>query len=213
MGNQLNRSGDLVPADEMYEACRIMAKHVTYHGGAHWDFEALHSVPIDPLFVRLVESYLNSVLTSNREHRGWKLPETTLIFPWIVRMFPEISYIYWVRDPRDSIAGSHITDNLADFGVPCDQTPDIQLNRAISWKYQAEIVRATPKPARWIQIRLEDFILDNDQTILRLEKYLGLALTSIPVYPEVIGRWRTSDKICSFDFFSDDLLRFGYEPQ
>ena len=213
MGNQLNKSGDLVPADEMYEACRVMAKHVIHQGGVHWNFDALHSVPIDPSFIRLVESYLSSVLASDAEHRGWKLPETTLIFPWIVRMFPEINYIHWIRDPRDSIAGSHITDNLSDFGVPCDQTHDTQLSRAVSWKYQVEIVRATPKPARWIQVRLEDFILDNEQTLLRLERYLGFKLTRIPVHPEVIGRWRESNETCSFDFFADDLLRFGYEPQ
>lgn len=212
MGSRLNKSGDLVPPDELYEACRVMAKHVLHRGGVHWDFDALHSVPIDSAFVRLVESYLSSVLASDTEHRGWKLPETTLIFPWIVRMFPEINYIYWIRDPRDSIAGEHITDNLSNFGIPCNNIKDKQLRRAVSWKYQVDIVRATPKPARWIQVRLEDFVLKNEQTLLQLEQYLGLALTKIPIKPEVIGRWRASDEICSFDFFSDDLERFGYEP-
>ena len=28
MGAQINKSGDLVPAEDMYEACRIMARHV-----------------------------------------------------------------------------------------------------------------------------------------------------------------------------------------
>ena len=134
MGAKLNESGDLVPAKEMYEACRIMAGHVRHLGGLRWDFEALHTMPIDPAFTRLVESYLSSVFASDAQHRGWKLPETILIFPWIARLFPEIRYIYWVRDPRDCIAGDHITDDMSRFGVPWDTTDDLQLSRATSWK-------------------------------------------------------------------------------
>ena len=47
-------------------------------------------VDIDPEFTRLAESYLSDVLADRSEHTGWKLPETTLALPWIVRMFPEI---------------------------------------------------------------------------------------------------------------------------
>ena len=43
---------------------------------------------IDPRFTKLIESYLSSVLQSPALRKGWKIPETTLIFPWIVRMFP-----------------------------------------------------------------------------------------------------------------------------
>ena len=64
-------------------------------------------------FVDLIEGYLSSVLGSSAEHRGWKIPETTLVFPWIARLYPECKYIYWIRDPRDSIIGAHLTDDLA----------------------------------------------------------------------------------------------------
>ncbi len=100
-----NISGDLIPPDDLYEACRVMARHVRQVGDWEWDFSELHTCPIDPAFTRLVESYLSSVLGSDAEHRGWKLPETTLIYPWIVRMFPDIKYIRWIRDPRD---GFHV---------------------------------------------------------------------------------------------------------
>ena len=38
-------------------------------------------------------------------------------------MFPEIHYIFWIRDPRDCILGQHLTDDLADFGIayPADR--------------------------------------------------------------------------------------------
>ena len=94
-----------------------MARHVVHKGGLEWDFSKLHTMPIDPEFERLVRSYLASVLTTDADNRGWKLPETTLIYPWIVRMFPDIHYIHWSRDPRDSILGGHVTDDLADFGI------------------------------------------------------------------------------------------------
>ncbi len=158
MGDTLNKSGDLLPPEEMYEACRVMAKYVKHKGGLQWDFAKLHTMKIDSRFTKLIESYLSSVLSSPAIRKGWKIPETTLIFPWIVRMFPDAYYINWVRDPRDSILGEHLTDDLSDFGVAYDKTNDIRLRRAISWKYQVEIVRATPKPKRWLTVKFEDFV-------------------------------------------------------
>ena len=38
MGEPLNVSGDLLPPDAMYEACRVMARHVVHLGGMRWDF-------------------------------------------------------------------------------------------------------------------------------------------------------------------------------
>jgi hypothetical protein len=210
MGATLNTSGDLIPPDAMYEACRVMARHVTYLGNLRWDFSKLHTMPIDPEFKRLIETFLASVLASDAPRKGWKIPETTLVFPWIVRMFPEIRYIYWIRDPRDCILGRHLTDDLADFGIPYDKTGDERERRAISWKYQVEIVKATPTPKHWLTVRLEDFVLDQDRTLGRLEKFLGFPLAKIPVKPEVIGRWKTDTAKHTFDIFQADLVEQGY---
>ena len=125
MGNTLNKSGDLLPPDDMYEACRVMAKYVKWKGGLDWDFSKLHTMKIDPRFTKLVESYLSSVLSSPAIRKGWKLPETTLIFPWIVRMFPDAHYINWVRDPRDCILGRHLTDERLQVVDGRDPTRDI----------------------------------------------------------------------------------------
>ena len=211
MGAQLNESGDLVPADELYQACRVMARHVRHLGDNQWDFSPLHTMPIDREFVNLVESYLSSVLASSSELRGWKLPETTLIYPWIVRMFPDIRYIHWVRDPRDCILGSHITDDLRDFGVEYEAPDDMYEMRTISWKYQQAIVRATPPPRRSIQIRFEDFVLDQPAALKRLEAFLGTALHAIEVRRESVGRWRTAQIPFDFSVFTEDLGRLEYE--
>lgn len=204
MGAPLNVSGDLLPPDDMYEACRVMARHVVHLGALRWDFSKLHTVPIDPEFTRLVNSFLASVLGSAAPRRGWKLPETALVFPWIVRLFPDASFIHWVRDPRDSILGAHLTDDLADFGVPYEHTDNLRLRRAISWKYQMEIVRATPKPKRWISIRFEDFVLRQDETLSQLSAFLGFPLAKIPVRPDAVGRYRKDTGEHTFPFFADD---------
>ena len=210
MGETLNGSYDLVPADELYEACRLAARHVVHRGGTDWDFTSLFEAPVDDAFERLVRSYARSVLEHADGPRGWKLPETTLILPWIVRLFPHAFYISWVRDPRDSIAGEHLTDDLADFGVPYERTDDVREMRAASWKYQREIVAATPRPARWIDVRFEDFVLDQEATLTRLERFLGIPLVRVPVKPEAVGRWRTDAAHRDIGFLQDDLRALGY---
>lgn len=213
MGDKLNVSGDLIPAENLYEACRAMARHVRHLGGLKWDFSALHTMPIDARFTRLVESYLSSVLESPAERKGWKLPETILILPWIARMFPDVRYIYWIRDPRDCILGRHLTDDLADFGVPYERTDDLRLRRAISWKYQSEIFKATPRPSQLLTVRFEDFILRQDETLRRMEEFLGFPLAKIPVRRDAVGRWRTDPGPYHFDFFRDELAEHGYDTK
>jgi hypothetical protein len=134
MGSPLNVSGDLLPPEDIYEACRVLARHVQWRGDLEWDWSALHSMDIPDEFNCLISNYLVSVLESSAEHKGWKIPETTLVFPWIVRMYPEIKYIMWIRNPRDCILGPHITDDLNDFGIQYPTTEDERLRRAISWK-------------------------------------------------------------------------------
>ncbi len=211
MGEPLNVSGDLVPAGDMYEACRVMAKYVEYKGGLEWDFSRLNTMPIDPAFTRLVESFLSTVLSSRVENRGWKLPETNLVYPWIIRMFPEIKYIFWIRDPRDCIINAHLTDKLSDFGVPCDKTDDIRLSRAMSWKYQLDIVKACPKPASYINLRFEDMVFDQDNTIAMLESFLGIPIAKIEMRPDSVGRYKTDSGTHMYDFFKEDMLANGYE--
>jgi hypothetical protein len=209
MGDQLNKSGDLLPPEDMYEACRVMAKHVVHLGGLHWDFSQLHSMPIDPEFTRLIESYLASVLTSEEENKGWKIPETTLVLPWIVRMFPDARYVYWVRDPRDNVLGDHLTDDLADFGVPYQPTDDLIERRSISWHYQYEVMKNTPSPKYRIDVKFEDFVFRQDRTLVRLEHFLGIPMARIPVRCETVGRWRSEIASASFENFPPESLYEG----
>jgi arylsulfatase A-like enzyme len=210
MGTTQNVSGDLTPPEKLYEACRVMGRHVRYLGEARWDFSALHHMPIDPEFRRLVEEYLADVLASPALRKGWKLPETTLIFPWIVRMFPQAHYIHWIRDPRDCVIGEHMTDNLAYFGAPCETTDDVRRLRALSWKYQADMIAATPRPQRFITVRFEDMVLDQDATLKRLSDFLGFSLVKLPVKADAVGRWKTDTQTHMFDFLTEAMKQYGY---
>jgi hypothetical protein len=58
MGRRINASGDLVPPDDMYEACRVFARHVEWLGDLNWDFSAVQEMNIELEFTRLIECYL-----------------------------------------------------------------------------------------------------------------------------------------------------------
>lgn len=210
MGHPLNRSGDLLPPQAMYEACRVIARFVHWNGDLSWDFSRLHTMPIPDEFRQLIDRYLINVQRSVAPKRGWKIPETTLAFPWIRRLYPDIQYIYWVRNPQDSILNRHLTDDLQDFGVAYPLTDDIRRRRAISWKYQYDLVQATPKPTHWIEVRFEDFVLDQEGTLVRLEEYLGFKLARIKVQPEAVGRWRDDEEGSYFDFLEPAMQQYGY---
>ncbi|KKB12679.1 hypothetical protein VE25_05975 [Devosia geojensis] len=212
MGQTLNASGDLVPPEAMYEACRIFARYVDRVGELEWDFSRAMSAEIPKEFKDLIEKYLAAVLASTSEQRGWKIPETTLVYPWIQRMFPEAKYIFWIRDPRDGILATHKTDDMRDFGIDYPPTEDVYKRRAISWKYQYDLVQATPRPAHWLEVRFEDFVLNQEATLERLEKFLGFELGRIIVRPDAVGRWRRKpDENVSFDFFEPALKAYRYD--
>lgn len=211
MGSMLNPSGDLIPPYAMYDACRVFARYVKWEGGLNWNFDAAMNMDIPDRFTQLIESYLASVLNSSSEHKGWKIPETTLVYPWIVRMFPEAKYIFWVRNPRDCILGRHITDDLRDFGVQYPETDDERLRRAISWKYQYDLVRATPVPQHWIEVAFEDFVLKQEETLKRLEDFLGIPLGRIIVRPETINRHLQDDGVNYYDFFEPAMRAHDYD--
>src|SRR5260221_6554197 len=92
MGAPLNPMGDLLRHEDMYTACCVLEPFVHWLAGLEWDWSALPAMDIPAEFTSLIENYLLSVTDSTAEHKGWKIPETTLVFPWIARMFPEMHY-------------------------------------------------------------------------------------------------------------------------
>jgi len=221
MGEPLNVSGDLLPPQKMYDACRVFAQYVEYIGELRWDFSHVIASDPTPEFKTLIEEYLHTVLSSKSEQTGWKIHETTLVYPWIVKMFPDSAYIFWVRDPRDCILRSHLTDDLSDFGVKyslperylllCKSDEDItRLKRAISWFYQREIVRSIPMPNKSISFRFEDMVFDQDRQLERLSKFIGIPAAKIEMRTDSVGRYKTDNGLHYFDFFEADMKELGY---
>jgi hypothetical protein len=211
MGQPLNESGDLLPPQDMYDACRVFARHVTWQGGLEWNFDKVLTMDVPAEFTALVERYLQSVLASPDQRTGWKIPETTLVFPWIMRMYPDMKYIFWVRNPRDSILAAHLTDDLRDFGIAYPPSQDVRLQRAISWKYQYDLVKASPRPRHWLEVRFEDFVLDQDRTLGKLEAFLEIPLAKIPVKSDAVGRWKTDIGVNYYEFLGPAMREYGYE--
>lgn len=227
MGEPLNKSWDLIPPNDMYEACRIFSKYVdwepcpaadadgTDERNFNWSWKRAYECEIPEEFTRRIKSFLHTVLESKAEHKGWKIPETTLCFPWISRMFPDAKYIFWIRNPRDCIIGNHVTDNMNTFGIPYKRMDSDRGKRAISWLYQYKLVKAAPHPKNWIEVRLEDFIFKQEETLTRLEKFLGFPLVRIPVKPEVVDRWIKDEEDLDadpnyFPFFEPAMHEYGY---
>ena len=211
MGRTINTSGDKVPPHDLYDACRIFAKYVKWTGGLSWDFSRVMKMDVDPEFEEKVETYLADVMAYESPYRGWKLPETTLIYPWIVRLYPEIRYIHWIRDPRDGILAPHRTDDLRQFGIAYPATEDTRRQRAISWLYQYQLMKATPRPANLLTVRFEDFVMDQEETLRRLEGFLGIPLSRIVVRPEAVGRWKKAEGDFPLDLLREALVETGYE--
>ena len=195
----------------MYVACRVLAQYVDWEGGLSWNFSRLFSEEIPNEFTDLISDYLQDVLNNKSEHKGWKIPETTLIYPWIQRMFPDIKYIHWVRDPRDGILSGHKTDDLRDFGIQYELTDDIRKRRAISWYYQYQLMKATPEPKNWIKIRFEDFVLHQEETLEKLEAFLGFPLGRIIVRKAPVERWKQDANHQELDFLQNALKENGYQ--
>ena len=63
----------------------------------------------------------------------------------------------------------------------------------------------------WLEVRFEDFVLDQERTLMRLESFLGIPLSRVIVNPEAVGRWKSDRGVHDFDFFGPALAAHGYE--
>ncbi len=218
MGSKQNISGDTLhprfgkPRD-MYSACKLVARHVRYVNDFKWDFSEALSMEPTKQFVVFVTEYLSHMHYTKSINKGWKLPETILAHPWIVKMFPDIKYIYWIRDPRDCILKEHFTDELDFWNIPHGEIVNKERERMVSWKYQSEIFKATPEPKHLIKIKYEDFILDQEHQLKRLSKFLGVCVEKVLVTSKSIGRWRidVGRSRRKYKMFESELKEYGYE--
>ena len=129
MGAKTNNDMDKFPVKNIH---RTMSLPVGYRIGApiknartfvdkatnecpnvEWDFSKMISGNIPKLFIEEMKDYLRD-LDYHESHSGdivgWKFTESNLIYPWLVRLYPDWYYIHLVRDVRDLMARPELTD-------------------------------------------------------------------------------------------------------
>lgn len=181
-GDPLNIASDLLPAGPMYEACRIFGPHVKYLGRYAWDFSETLSMEIPLDFIHALEKYLTVLIASDREKRGWKIPNSNLIYPWLTRLLPDATFIHWIRHPEGSTSAMMGIDRLEKWNVPCKKFLFHNYNykvRAASWKYHYDIVHQTPTPERFLEVRFEDYIGDQTNQKQSIERLVGIELKAL----------------------------------
>lgn len=197
MGDELNNSADFMGtgdgAGEMYRAARMFPRAVEQVSPYRWKFDyplSVSDVPHD--FQERVLRYAEPILKRVRdgETAGWKLPETTLCYPWIARMFPEARFLWVVRDPRDVLLKPHGTDDLRQWQVPAEGVNGEMVRRVQSWIYQNQLVEESPIPRFFMKVRLCDLVHNQGRTLERMSSLVGVKLEKIQVYPTPVGRWR-----------------------
>ena len=124
MGEPLNVSGDLLPPQAMYEASRLIARHVRWLGGLEWDFSRLHTMPIPPEFVALTRSYLHSVLTSCARSTTSRV-EPAASMPSDTARVRTSSF--------SSLASTQGDQPLTSAGSGCSAATNSEILAAISW--------------------------------------------------------------------------------
>ena len=187
-----NESGDMIPPEGMYSAVRQVGHLPQKTIDNKWDFSQLIDSEPSKKFELSVETYIRPLfhamtndvtISSKYEHFGWKLPETILAFPWIVKLFPDAHYIHWTREFDDAVCAPHLTDDLRRWGV---KSSDGTLRE--SWEYQRAIVAATPKPRNFMTVCFEEFVLRQDDILHVMSDFLdGLNLAKVYVDPSKVG--------------------------
>lgn len=180
---------DHIPPFQMYAAVSLFGLKVYQLDDMTWDFSRCHtSGALWELYRIFVAGYVQEF--QGRDCYAWKLPESILALPWLIRLFPKAYYIHWVRDGRDNILVEHQTDYLSAWNVPTSPMPTRLECAAISWHYVHELVEYINKPAQWLTVRFEDFVLRQAQTMLEIQAFLGLNLRPVAAIADRVGRWR-----------------------
>lgn len=212
-GEPLNVASDLLPTEDIYAACRLFGPFVDYRGNYEWDFERAVSAPIPQEFIDLLSKYLNVLIEKDSPKVGWKIPNSNLIYPWLVRLLPEATFIHWTRHPEGATSVMMGIDRLEKWNVPCTKFLLHDWNykvRAASWKYHVDIVRHTPKPKRFLEVRFEDYIAQQEVEKKRIEEIVEIQLKTLELKKDKIWKpkknWRRK-----YPFLKESMDALNYQ--
>ncbi|VTZ25413.1 Sulfotransferase family protein [Methylocella tundrae] len=136
---------------------------------------------------------------------GWKLPETMLALPQVLRAFPRARVVHLVRHPvTSSLRRTHMTSRLSNpvgqvvlpaAYVACGLNPkniefdEPYLHNAVTWTYQVgNVCRALSKTLadeRHLQLRYEEICANPVETHCELGKFLGKNVVPMNEIPDI----------------------------
>jgi hypothetical protein len=136
---------------------------------------------------------------------GWKLPETMLVVPQVLRAFPRARVVHLVRHPvTTALRRTHMTSRLDNpVGVAVlaaayralGRDPaaiagdDVPTHNAISWNFQVRAVLdaldARPPGVRVLQLRYEDVCADVPRALARIAAFLGRPVPVSAALPHI----------------------------
>ena len=206
MGEELNPSMDKGPYHTFFDIMDMPVNYVSpkinLPCNSEWNFSKMltESIPLD--FIDKFKNYMGDIENYTGELAGWKLTENNLIYPWMVRLYPDWYYIHLVRDVRDSFSRPEHADTLKHtylFNIPSyipvrnkNTPPENHMISALNWKYHLDIVKSIPVK-NYMRIKLEDLVINQDEEIDKLSNFLGFQIEKLPTRKEVVESWRQKD--------------------
>jgi hypothetical protein len=129
---------------------------------------------------------------------GWKLPETTLIVPQVIRYFPNARFVHLIRHPIASCCRrTHMTSRMntrmgaasltaayAHIGraVELIDTDSAQIHNAASWAHQVDMaldaLEQLPENSQKLLIKYEDICSNPKQAETILSGFLSIDAAS-----------------------------------
>lgn len=174
-GEPQNIASDLLPSQPMYAACRVLGPNVDFVKKHEWDFTKVMDMQIPDAFFLLLAEYLESLLVDPDRFQGFKIPNSNLIYPWLIRIFPNARFIHWIRHPEGACRKMSGVDRLEKWNVPCKKFLIHEWNyriRIVSWKYHFDIVDQVPQPLNFLRVRYEDYVLEQERTKKTVEDFI-----------------------------------------
>jgi tetratricopeptide (TPR) repeat protein len=165
-----------------------------------------------------------------------KNPEMTMLLPLVARVFPEMTIVYALRDPRDVVISCYMQrlplNPVSVHYLTLESTAKKYAKTMQAWLKIRPILRNP-----WIEVRYEDTVADLEGQARKVLDFLGQpwndsvlayhhraqrkhvhsptyeAVTK-PVYTSSIGRWRNyaAELAPYMDILRPFIDAFGYSP-
>lgn len=182
-GNNMNVSMDKKPYNVMEGMSRYCINNCYKFKGLDFNIK-IDKTQLNHIKTILNNKYLYDILPVS-QNKGWKLTSTIFIYPLLVQIHPDFYYLWLTRSI--SKKNEHSRGNANDRFL--SNMGKIKKRNVIekSWYMHYQIVKKTPKPKNFLHLKFEDFILDQETQVKRIEDWLEMKLPGrIKVYKDRI---------------------------